>query len=262
MGTNSEQQKGDCVPVAFVLSGGASLGAVQVGMLRALYEQGITPDLIVGTSAGALNGAFIASRPQTVETADRLAEIWRGVRRGQVFPLNPVTGLFGFLGARSHLVPDSGLRRLLRRHLECERLEEARIPLHVIATDVSTGRKVRLSSGPCADAVIASASIPGILPPVRWDGRLLIDGGVASNTPIRDAIELGADQVYVLATGSTCALDEPPSGAVAMLVHATSVLVQHQLEAELESLGERENVVVLHATVSVPRPADGLRSRR
>lgn len=75
---------------AFVLSGGASLGAIQVGMLRALYERGIAPDLIVGTSAGALNGVFIASRPHTVETADELATVWRGLSRGQVFPLNPL----------------------------------------------------------------------------------------------------------------------------------------------------------------------------
>src|SRR6478609_2074780 len=94
--------------VAFVLSGGASLGAVQVGMLHALYERGITPQLVVGTSAGALNGAFIASRPQTVETASELAGIWRTVRRGRVFPLNPLSGFLGFVGSRDHLVPSAG----------------------------------------------------------------------------------------------------------------------------------------------------------
>src|SRR5262245_47317623 len=102
--------------VAFVLSGGASLGAIQVGMLRALYERDSRPDLIVGTSAGALNGAFVASRPQTVETADELGAVWKGLRRGHAFPLNPVTGLLGFIGARDHLVPGSGLARLIDRH--------------------------------------------------------------------------------------------------------------------------------------------------
>ena len=109
------------LPVAFVLSGGASLGAIQVGMLQALYERGIVPDIIVGTSAGALNGAFVASRPQTVATADALGDIWRGLRRGDVFPLNPLTGLLGFLGTRDHLVPESGLRRLIARHIEHDR---------------------------------------------------------------------------------------------------------------------------------------------
>lgn len=99
--------------IAFVLSGGASLGAVQAGMLGALYERDVRPDLIVGTSVGAINGAFIARRPPTMETATELADIWRRTRRAQVFPLRPLCGLAGFLGSRNHLVPDSGLRRLV-----------------------------------------------------------------------------------------------------------------------------------------------------
>src|SRR5437016_12248749 len=146
--------------VAFVLSGGASLGAVQAGMLRALYERRIVPDLVVGTSVGAINGAFIASRPQTVETADELAEIWRGVRRGQVFPLRPLGGLLGFLGSRDHLVPESGLRTLIANHLEHQLLEQMSIPFHVVAVDVVTGEELLLSSGPALKAVLASAAIP------------------------------------------------------------------------------------------------------
>src|SRR5690242_1789656 len=143
-------------PTAFVLSGGAGLGAIQVGMLRALYERGIAPDLIVGTSAGALNGAFIASRPQTVQTADELAGAWRGVRRGSAFPLNPLTGLLGFIGRRDHLVPASGLERLIDRHIEHERLEQLPIPLHVVAVDVITGEERLLSSGDLRTAILAS----------------------------------------------------------------------------------------------------------
>src|SRR5437764_852284 len=111
-------------PIAFVLSGGASLGAIQVGMLMALYERGLAPDFIVGTSAGAFNAAYMASRPQTRSTAESLAEVWRGLRRGQAFPLNPLTGLLGFLGAKDHLVPSSGLRRLIQEHVKVGRLEE------------------------------------------------------------------------------------------------------------------------------------------
>src|SRR4051794_38590696 len=140
--------------VAFVLSGGAGLGAIQVGMLHALYERDIAPDVIVGTSAGAMNGAFIASRPQTVATAEALAGVWRDLRRRQVFPVNPLTGLLGFLGASDHLVPASGLRRLIAGNIERASLEDMPIGLHVVAVDVVSGEELRLSRGSVADAVL------------------------------------------------------------------------------------------------------------
>src|SRR4051794_36264942 len=234
------------MPTAFVLSGGASLGSIQVGMLEALYEQGIEPDLIVGTSAGALNGAFIAERPQTVETARELGEVWRGLSRGRVFPVNPITGALGFLGARDHLVPDSALRRVIERHTSVDRMEETSVPLHVVATDVLTGAEVRLSRGPLVDAVMASAAIPGVLPTVSWGGRSLMDGGVANNSPLSHALELGADRVYVLPTGGTCELDEPPRGALAMLIYATHLLIGRRLADDLAALNGAANVTVLH----------------
>jgi NTE family protein len=195
---------------AFVLSGGASLGAIQVGMLHALYERRIAPDFFVGVSAGALNGAFVAARSQSVATANELAEIWTGLRRGNVFPLNPLTGLFGFAGLRRHMVPDGGLRSLIAEYLTADRLEELPIPLHVIATDVLTGTELRLSSGPLLDAILASAAIPGVLPSFDWGGRELMDSGVANNTPISHAVDLGARRVYVLPTVQTCELEAAP----------------------------------------------------
>ena len=230
---------------AFVLSGGASLGAVQPGMLRALYERGVGPDLIVGTSAGALNGAFIASRPPTAATALELAEVWRRVGSGNVFPLNPLTGFLGFFGASDHLVSDHGLRKLVAGHLELGALEDSRIPLHVIATDLLSGRELRLSRGNALEAVMASAAIPGVFPAIEWKGRRLIDGGVANNTPILDAIELGADRIYVLPTGNACDLPEAPGGAVAMLLHAMSLLVMRRLLLEIEALRDRAELIVL-----------------
>src|SRR4051812_15591087 len=186
---------------AFVLSGGASLGSIQVGMLEALYERGIEPPVIVGTSAGALNGAFIAERPQTVETAREL------------------TGI--------------------------ERLEETLVPLHVIAADVLSGGEVRLSEGPLVDAVMASAAIPGVLPTVDYNGRLLMDGGVANNSPLSHALELGADRVYVLPTGAPCELDAPPRGALAMFLYATHLLLGRRLADEIAALDGSAEVVVL-----------------
>jgi predicted acylesterase/phospholipase RssA len=136
--------------VAFVLSGGASLGAVQAGMLRALYERGIAPDLIVGTSVGAINGAFIASRPPAVETADELAEIWRCVRRGQVFALRPVSGLLGFVGSRDHLVPESGLRRLIAEHTAYDRLEQTPMSFTSSRSTCSRARNCCSHAVPCS----------------------------------------------------------------------------------------------------------------
>jgi NTE family protein len=230
---------------AFVLTGGASLGAIQAGMLAALYQHDIRPDLIVGTSAGALNGAFIADRAQTPETARELAAIWSGLSRSKVFPVNPLTGTLGFLGMRSNLVPDSGLRKLLRDHVVADRLEETAVPLHVIATDVLSGAEVRLSAGPLVDAVMASAAIPGVLPSVGWQGRELVDGGVSNNAPISHAFELGAERVYLLPTSAPCELEEPPRGALAMLVHATGLLLRQGLVHDLATISGRDRVVVL-----------------
>jgi len=230
---------------AFVLSGGASLGAIQVGMLSALYERQIEPDLIVGTSVGAVNGAFIASRPFTQATTDELTEIWRRLGRGQVFPLNPLTGFLGFFGARRYLVPERGLRDLLVEHIEFARLEQTAVPFHVITTDVLTGSEVRLSWGPALDAVMASAAIPGVFPPVDWDDRHLMDGGIANHAPISDALELGAERIYLLSTGIASDLTEPPHGALGMLLHSMSLLLMRRLQVEVELLADRAELVVL-----------------
>lgn len=230
---------------AFVLSGGASLGAIQAGMLRGLYERQIRPDLIVGSSVGSVNGAFIASRPQTPATANELAAIWGRLSRGEVFPLNPITGLLGFLGSRDHLVPDGSLRALIREHIGFDRLEEAPIPLHVIGTEAVNGRELRLSEGDAIDAVMASVALPGVFPPVSWEGRELIDGGVVNNAPISHAIELEAERVYVLPTGTACDLTDPPHGALGMLLHAMSLLVMRRLLVEIELLRDRCELIVL-----------------
>ncbi|MCC7194932.1 MAG: patatin-like phospholipase family protein [Gemmatimonadaceae bacterium] len=231
--------------VAFVLSGGGSLGAVQVGMFSALYERGIVPDLLVATSVGAVNAAFIASRPATVATVDELAQVWRSIDRPQVFPANLVTGLLGFVGSRNSLIPSAGLRRLLERNIQLARLEDASIPLHVIAVDVRSGTERRLSRGDAISAVLASAAIPVVFPPVEWNGEQLIDGGAANNTPISHALDLGAEEVYVLPTGYACGLHTVPRSALAMGLHALSLLIQQRLIMEIEALKDRTRLVVL-----------------
>jgi len=115
------------VTTAFVLSGGGNLGSVQVGMLQALWRAGIKPDFIVGTSVGAVNGGWLAGRGRDAHV-EELAEVWKGMRRTDVFPTQLVGGLLGFVGRTDHLVPATGLRKILKRELTFERLENALIP--------------------------------------------------------------------------------------------------------------------------------------
>ncbi len=234
---------------AFVLAGGAALGAMEAGMVHALYERGITPDLLIGTSAGALNAAFLASRPATVDTAEELATVWRGLRRSDILPLRPATLISGVAGRRDHLIPGRALRRLAARHLQLERLEQATIPLHLVAFDLLTGTEVRLSDGSLADAVLAAAAIPGVLPPVRWRGRLLVDGGIADNTPVSHAVALGARRIYVLPTQSPGdrSLPGPPRGALAAAVHSVNVLTNNRLQADLARNAHSAELIVLPA---------------
>ena len=183
-------------------------------------------------------------RPQTVATADALGAIWRDLRRGQVFPVNPITGLLGFVGARDHLVPESGLRRLISLHVDGDELDDLRIPLHVVA-DVLSGEELRLSHGPLPDAVLASCAIPGVLEPVPWGDRKLMDGGVANNTPISHAVTLGARRIYVLPTGHACALQEPPRGALGLALHAISLLTHRRLVDDIERHRPDAELIVL-----------------
>lgn len=177
--------------------------------------------------------------------ADELAASWRRTRRTQVFPLHPLLGLLGFLGSRHHLVPASGLRHLLTEHVGSARLEQLPIPLHVVAVDVLTGEEVLLSSGPVVEAVLASAAVPGVLPPMRWGGRELIDGGVADNTPISQAVALGAHEIYVLPTGHACALQTSPGSALGMSLHALSLLMHARLLADIAMHQDHARLVVL-----------------
>jgi NTE family protein len=232
---------------AFVLSGGASLGATQAGMLQALYERDIRPDLLVGTSAGALNAAFAAGRPSTVDTAIELQRVWLGLTRSQVFPASPLTAALGALGVRDHSFPPSGLRRVIERHCDFARLEDAAVPVHVVAAAVLTGEEVLLSHGPVVDALLASAAIPGVFPPVVWDGRLLMDGGIVNNAPITHAVELGADRVFVLCAMGPSRLEEAPRGAVAAGITAITRAITRRLEQDIARYGAIVDLTVLPA---------------
>jgi NTE family protein len=230
---------------AFVLSGGGSLGAVQVGMLRALFERELCPDFVIGTSVGSVNAAWVAGNPEPAGVDD-LAEIWLGLRRQDVFPLSPLTGARGLLGRSNHFIANDNLRSLLERHIPYERLEEARLPLHVIATELKSGRATILNTGPAVPALLASCAIPGVFPPVTIGKREYVDGGVANHTPITVAIELGATRIYVLPVGYPW-LNKEPTNALGMALHALARIVELKLDAEVAANREVADIHVLPA---------------
>lgn len=246
---------------AFVLSGGSNLGATQVGMLRALFEAGIVPDSITGTSAGAINALGIAQNPSLDGVRD-LERIWLSLKRSTIFPFKPVHGFLGFIGRRDSLVVSDGLRQVLSSNLRITNLEDAQIPLAVVATEVRTGSERVFRSGPALESVLASAAIPGIFPPVHIDGVAYMDGGVADHTPISTPANDGADEVFVLSAGSSCALTRLPRSTVGVASQALSVLVQRRVWQDISRYsGEcRLHIVPPMCPVSVG-PLDFSQSR-
>jgi NTE family protein len=230
---------------AFVLSGGGSLGAVQVGMLQALAERDVRPDLLIGTSAGAVNAAYVAGHGTGRLALDGLADTWRGLRRQDVFPFDPVRHLLALAGSRDSLCSNRNLRRLIDTHLAYRNLDDAAIPVHIVATNLLSGQEVLLSTGDAASAVLASAAIPGVLPAVEREGLTLVDGGVADNAALSQAVALGADEIYVLPTGFACALEQPPRGALAAAVQALTFLIEQRLVMEVAQLAGHAQIKVL-----------------
>src|SRR6516225_1812169 len=234
---NTEATRTGHGKTAFVFAGGGSFGSRQVGMLRALAAHGVTADMVVGSSVGAMNAAYYAGNP-TPEGIEKLAAIWRSLRRKDVFPITWRT-LVGFIRRRDFVFSSEGLRHLIDTYIPYRNLEDARIPLHVVATDLLSGGTVVLSRGPLAQAIIASTAIPAAFAPVSFERMYLADGAITCNTPIRVAIASGARRLIVLPTGYACALEAPPRGAVACALHALTLLIARQLLHELHGLDQR-----------------------
>ena len=209
------------VRTAFVLAGGGSLAAAQVGMLRALAERGVEPDLLVGVSAGGINAFCFAQHPDGTGL-DRLQRLWSRLRRQDVFPLDALRIVAGLAGVRDGLVAPDRLRSFLRRHVGSARLDDTAIPTHLVATDLAGGQPVVLSGGSALRALMASSAIPGVFPPVELDGRPLVDGGVSVDVPIRQAEELGSTVTYVLPAVAPSDAAAVPHGALPVLLQAVS----------------------------------------
>ncbi|MDH3306476.1 MAG: patatin-like phospholipase family protein [Acidimicrobiia bacterium] len=196
--------------VAFVLSGGGNLGAVQVGMLRALAEADVVPDLIVGCSVGAINGAAFAAEPDQ-RGVERLDRIWGRIADGDpdLMPSSRFVHPTVQMARRGESIhSQSRLEQLLDEELTAKTFKQLRIPFSCVATDVDTAEEVWFDQGRIVPALLASAALPAVYPARSFAGRNLIDGGVLREIHVHQAVALGATELYVLHVGH---LDQRPN---------------------------------------------------
>jgi NTE family protein len=195
-------------------------------MAKALIEAGHHPDMLYGTSAGALNASSLAADP-SLDGVARLAELWTAVKRHDVFPVRPWVLLPGLAGLKDHTFSARAFARWLRATTVLHRLEDGVLPLTVVATDVETGEEVLLDRGPIVPALLASSAMPGIYPPVRIGGRWLVDGSVASDAPIGPAVRAGATRVWVLPSVPVVPMARPTTALDVLLRSTAIVLARH-----------------------------------
>jgi len=213
-------------------------------MLRALIERGITPDVLVGCSVGAVNAAALAADP-SLEMVDELERVWSALDGEDVFPQGRLQGLWLLTRKGKSLHSSDGLRALLAGSLPYTHIEEATIPLHVVATSLDTGRERWFTNGPVIDAVLASAALPAVLPPVKIGGELFIDGGVVDNVPLTRAFGLGVTRVYVLHVGNFDRPRAEPRRPLDVLLQAFSIARGYRWRVETESVPEGVEVITL-----------------
>ena len=230
---------------AFVLGGGGVLGAHEVGMLRALDDAGIRPDLVVGTSVGAINGVVVATDPHAA--ASRLAEFWQAGVLRQAFG----TSVFGRMAqlARSgtHLHSIEPLRRLLEDNLPVDAFEDLAVPFQCVAASVQAAAARWFGAGPLVPAVLASCAVPGLLPPVEIDGEHFFDGGLVHSIPVGRAVQLGAEVIYVLHVGR---IEQPlavPRRPWQVGLVAFEIARRHRFVEEMAGLPDGIRVHVLPA---------------
>ncbi|WP_250031317.1 patatin-like phospholipase family protein [Paractinoplanes maris] len=244
-------------PVAVAVGGGGVLGAAHVGAGYALEQRGFVPDLIVGTSVGALTGAIAAAHPD--DAAPWLDRVWSRLRRRDVFPL-------GYLSSRASVFADRGLRRLIAGAGLPPLIEQLPIPFTAVAMDLATGDPVLLDRGDLESALLASAAIPGVLPPVVRDGRTLVDGGVVAYVPVLAAWQAGAASVLALSIGpesSPLPVTVPRRRAAAIAARAGVLMFRHQIERDLREVSRHIPTVVLPTGIEAwPSPWDLGQTRR
>ena len=228
---------------ALVLSGGGILGAVQVGVLKALFEGGLRPSMVVGTSVGALNGAFVAFQPDSLGIAE-LEAVWRDLRASRIFEQNPLRLAANLITRRNCMFRTDLLQQLLGDSLASDDFAAAKIPLRVVATDMTRGEKVVVEEGSVSEAVLASCAIPGLFCSVELDGALLVDGGLVANMDLETAVNAGASDILAID------LTQPPAGfksdsIVKALYRSFELLLEQQVKRDIERFSERARITVI-----------------
>lgn len=231
--------------VAFVLGGGGVLGAHEVGMLRALEETGVRPDLVVGTSIGALNGVFVAAGPETA--VERLTSLWSDESVRDVFGSRVLARLWTLARSGTHLHSSEPLRRMLRELLPVSAFEELEIPYQCVAAGIETAMAYWFTGGPLIPAVLASCAAPGLLPPVRVGDRHYFDGGLVHSIPVGRAVMLGATTIYVLHVGRIERELAPPRRPWEVGLVAFEIARRHRFFEEMATLPDGLTVHVLPA---------------
>jgi len=231
--------------VGYVLGGGGVRGAVQVGMLRALFDEGIVPDLVVGTSIGAINGAAIAHDP-TPAVVDRLMEAWASPAAAAIYGDSWAKQLHRLAKSRTHLNDPAPLRALLVEMLgEEPTFEGLRLPLAVTAASIERAAERWFDAGPLIPAVLASSSVPGVLPATVIDGEHFVDGGMVNSIPLGEAVRRGAKQIYVLQVGrieESLVAPEKPSEVARV---SFEIARRHRFARELADVPDGVTVHVL-----------------
>lgn len=218
-------------PIGFVLGGGGSLGAAQVGMLQALRDRGVHADLVAGTSIGALNGAVVAADP--VGAASRLAHLWYTLDAGQILPGGWLRRLWTLWRSKNAIYDSPRIADLVNDEVGVTEIEDLVIPYAAIALDVETATAVRFTSGPLRTALLASSAIPGMFPVIERDGRRYYDGGLVTNVPVLDALAMGAQSLVVLDCAFADQAVSAPTTMMETIFYAMLVQQRQQVLREL-----------------------------
>ena len=220
------------------------MGSLQVGMLRALIEQRIRPDLVLGCSIGALNGVMVATDP-SLATVGRLQDVWMDLVGRDLLPAGFLPSTMQMVRKGESIQSSAALRDLISEVLTVERFDQLAVPFQCIATDIDDALGHWFHEGELADALLASASIPAVFPAVTIDGRRYFDGAVIDDVPVARAVELGATKIYVLQVGGVDRPRPEPKRPLDMAVLAYWIARRNRLLDDLSRIPSDVEVVIL-----------------